>query len=472
LYVTFALVTSRAERIAVLREVLASKLLVIVLLLVLPLGLASAPRTFDDGDVSWHVAAGQWMLHHAKIPTADPFSFTAAGHPWVAMEWLADLVYASAFNMASYAGLAAVVAGALIVLHAVLFLHLQRFLGPLGLAAIFIAMDVVLAPFMLARPHVLVWPVMAGWTVLLLRAAEQQRAPPVWGALLMLVWTNLHASFPLGALIGAGIALDALIKTRWRTLPEWTVFALASLLAMLLNANGAEGLIRPFYIAGLKMLPLIQEWQPSTPSSTPQFYAVLLLGLGALLWSGVRVPIGRLALLLVMLGMAFSQVRHQSWFIIVAAAVLPPLLGRIGETMARAGIIWLAAIPLLAVRAIWPLTPPESPATPRQLIASVPHDLRNQPVLNGYTFGGPLILAGIKPYIDGRAEIYGDDFVINYSQIIDGDVGRFNRAVARYGIRWTILPPSNARLIAALDSSKNWRRIYSSDVGVIHARRN
>src|SRR4051794_13216605 len=83
---------------------IAAKLLLIFLLAGLPIGLATSPRTFDDGDVSWHVAAGRWMLAHRAIPTTDPFSFTAYGHPWIAMEWLADIVFAAAYNMATYAG--------------------------------------------------------------------------------------------------------------------------------------------------------------------------------------------------------------------------------------------------------------------------------------------------------------------------------------------------------------------------------
>ena len=29
-------------------------------------------------------------------------------------------------------------------------------------------------------------------------------------------------------------------------------------------------------------------------------------------------------------------------------------------------------------------------------------------MLNGYSMGGPLILSGIRPYIDGRGDMYGD----------------------------------------------------------------
>ena len=461
--------TSRQPSTA--REALAAKALFLFLVLGMPLGLASSSKTFNDGDVSWHIAAGEWILRHWSIPATDPFSFTAAGHPWVAIEWLAEVITAAAYGVAGYAGLAAVFAAALMALHAILFVHLQRHIGPIALVAVFIALDLVLGPFILARPHVLVWPLLAGWTVMLLRAAEMKRAPPLWGALIMLVWTNLHGSFPLAIPIGGAIAFDALVAAKWKTLPQWTLFGLASLLAMLVNLNGAAGLLHPLRIVGMGTLPLIEEWQASSPASTPLFYAVLLLGLGALLWSGVRVPAGRLVLLLLLLAMAFSQIRHQSWFIIVAVAVVPPLLGGRSITKGSIAMLGFAAIPMLALRAALPLMPVENAANPRHLIAAIPEALRSQPVFNGYTFGGPLILAGIKPYIDGRADLYGDAFVTDYSEITQGDGARFNRAVERYGIRWTMLPPSNTRLIEELDQSRRWRRIYSDRIGIIHVRR-
>src|SRR5438067_13782583 len=94
--------------------------------LLIPAVLGSSKTIFNDGDVSWHIATGQWILDHRAIPHVDPFSFTWAGKPWVAMEPLADVIFASAFRLAGYAGLAAVVTAALIALHAIVFFNASR----------------------------------------------------------------------------------------------------------------------------------------------------------------------------------------------------------------------------------------------------------------------------------------------------------------------------------------------------------
>jgi len=451
------------------RDELAQRLLPYVLVLLMPFGIGLAPRLFNDGDVSWHVAVGRWIWAHRAIPSVDPFSFTMAGKPWVAMEWPADLVMAGAYGLAGFAGLAAVVTAALVALHLIVFAYLRTRASPIAIVVTLIVMDVVLAPFMLARPHVLVWPVVAGWTALLARSTETGRPPPLWAALLLVAWTNLHGSFPLAAVIAAPLAFDALVAAEWKTLRAWLLFAGVSAVAICLNLNGLDGLLQPFRVAQLESLTLIQEWLPSTPHSQPQFYAALLLGLGLLLWRGVRVPPGRLVLVLVLLALAFTQVRHQSWFAIVAVLLVPPLFAGNAEPGRKLLPLALLAVPLVLLRGLIPLAPAENVANPRSLIAAIPPALRDQPVFNEYSFGGPLILAGIRPYIDGRSELYGDAFMTDYVRILGGDMARFDRAVARYDIRWAMLP-AKSDLGAALEKSGGWKRTYADRVGAIYVR--
>jgi hypothetical protein len=394
-----------------------------------------------------------------------------AGKPWVAMEWPADLAMAGAYGLAGFAGLAAVVTAALIALQLIVFAHLRRRVSPVAIVATMIVMDVVLAPFMLARPHMLVWPVVAGWTALLAKATETGRPPPLWAALLLVAWTNMHGSFPLAAVIAAPLCFDALIKAEWKTLRQWLLFAGVSAIAICLNVNGLDGLLQPFRVARLETLGLIHEWQPSTPHGQPQFYAALLGGLGLMLWRGVRVPPGRLVLLVAMLALAFTQVRHQSWFAIVAALLVPPLFAGKAEPARKLLPLALLAIPLVLVRAVVPTWPPENAANPRSLLAAIPPELRSQPVFNQYTFGGPLILAGIRPYIDGRSEMYGDAFMNDYVAMADGDMAKFDQAIRKYNIRWAILPHERRKLIRGIDTSGQWQRIYSDKVGVIYVRK-
>src|SRR5690348_10092236 len=62
-------------------------------IVMIPAVLGSSQTIFNDGDVSWHIATGRWILSHGAIPKAEPFSFTWAGRPWVPIEWLSELIY-------------------------------------------------------------------------------------------------------------------------------------------------------------------------------------------------------------------------------------------------------------------------------------------------------------------------------------------------------------------------------------------
>src|ERR1700729_2312038 len=57
-------------------------------------------RVLNDGDTWSHLATGDWILAHGAVPAIDPFSFTKAGAPWSAHEWLAELLLGLAFRPA------------------------------------------------------------------------------------------------------------------------------------------------------------------------------------------------------------------------------------------------------------------------------------------------------------------------------------------------------------------------------------
>ena len=155
-------------------------LVLITFTLIVPFMLGSATSIFSDGDVSWHVAAGQWMIAHGAVPFTDPFSFSAAGKPWVAHEWLSEAIMAAAYNVAGFNGLSILVIAAMSALMLILGLELSRWVRPVVTVAVLLAVTVTLIPFLLARPMVLTWPLLAYWTVQLMHARERGRAPPLW----------------------------------------------------------------------------------------------------------------------------------------------------------------------------------------------------------------------------------------------------------------------------------------------------
>ncbi|HET9355346.1 MAG TPA: hypothetical protein VFO42_04190, partial [Sphingomicrobium sp.] len=276
--------------------------------------------------------------------------------------------------------------------------------------------------------------------------------------------------------VAAFVALDHCLDRRWDwpVVRGWLMFGLLASAGALLTPNGLDGFVHPLTVSKLETLPLIVEWRPSDPARTPFFFAALGVTILLVLWRGLRLrPV--MALLLVLLAaMALHQMRHQAMLAIAAAMILPAAMS-VGTRSAPLPRQWrwgaLAAVLALATfRALNPLEPAENGANPRTAIAAIPPDLRTRPVLNGYGFGGPLILEGVRVFIDGRSDMYGDAFMRGYQRMVDGDQAALAAAVARYQVEWTILPPRYDKLIANLDRDPRWRRVHADPHAVIHRR--
>ncbi|KPF78491.1 hypothetical protein IP88_03575 [alpha proteobacterium AAP81b] len=438
---------------------------------------AFEPRLFNDGDTGWHLATARWMFANGRVPTSDPFSWTALGKPWQAHEWLAEVLLGLGERVGGWRGVALVPGLAIGAMVAIVGAEAARWLDWRKVIIALTLLVGALLPFCLARPHVIAWPLLAGWTVLLLRAREGGHAPPLAAALVMLVWANLHASWLLGLGIAGVFGLEALVAgpDRRGVLIDWGSFGLLSGLAVLLTPQGFEGVTFPFYVSGMQALNIIAEWRPTSFVRYPAFEAWLLALVAVALWRGVRVPVLRLALIVGLMHLAFQHERHQAVLVIVATLLM---VRPIGEGFGRPAPVaslplgWLPPLllaGLIAMRLAIPTHRPETRANPARAIAAVPASLRAAHVFNSYSIGGTLIFHGIRPFVDGRADLYGDALVKDFWAMHQGDMPRFRSVAAARDIRWTILE-RKAPLARALDREPGWKRLYADRFAVVHVR--
>jgi len=444
-----------------------------------------------DGDTGWHIATGAWIVEHLQVPRTDPFSFTAEGKAWVAHEWVSELLMYGAWRAAGWSGVMLLFGLAAALLYLLVVLHLRRWQSPPACVLMLIYMTMGLMPMLAARPHMLALPILAGWVILLMRYRERDGVPPLWLALLMLLWANMHGSFVLGIGIAGVFGLEALVaarpEVRVRTALGWGLFGAALLLAGLMTPAGVEGLIYPFYVSNLAILKFISEWRPANFETIGPFEIVLLSSIFFLLLRPVRVPVLRLLLVLALLHLGLQHMRQTVVLVLVATLILSQPLGDAWagdaerprwpflpavrrNARALAPILAVTALLYLgtaAARLIIPFSRPDSSGVPMTAIAHIPPALRTQPVFNEYSFGGLLIMNGIRAYIDGRSDMYGDAFTTDYYLISKGDLARWRAADAKWRFGWTMLPPDNP-LVAMLDRAPGWRRLYADKWAVIH----
>jgi hypothetical protein len=445
--------------------------------------LPAAPSLLSDPDMLWHLRTGQEILATGQFPQADSYSWTMKGQGWIAKEWLSQVLYALCFNLAGWTGVALLALVAACAAFGLLFAALDRRAGPLFAIAVVALVALAGNYHLLARPHVLAWPVAAAFAIQLLDAAEEGRAPHWPQALLLVLWANLHGSFLLAFVLLPFFAWESLArasKNHGRLTLRWTGFAALCLLASLVHPYGWQVFAAARDVLALgPALGLIVEWRPQNFAGFGHFEFILLLGLGASLLSGLRLPAPRVALALALLHSALAHARQETLgLMVVALLIAAPVAALRGEIFRQRRLEWrfvaLAAAGLLMAAAgslsyRGGLSLPAEIAPQAALDAARAAGIAGQ-VLNEDQFGGFLISQHVPTYADGRAELFGP-LHYDLSMALAGRKPAVLRdLLANPAIGWTLLPtvlPANE----VLDASPQWRRVYRDDVASVYARR-
>ena len=325
----------------------------------------------------------------------------------------------------------------------------------------------------LARPHLLALPLLALWTLELLNARDGKRAPRWWLLPVMLLWANLHGSFAFGLALAAAFALEAVLADR-AALKGWGLFFVASVVAAAITPQFIHGLLFPFQLLVMGSIRNIGEWAPADFSKLTPFP----IALACLFYLGVtgklKLTLLRAAMVVGLTYLALAHMRHEMLFGIVVPLLVADALVRTYPPQDVALPAWLAPavaaifVLLVAARLVVPTVRGDDRVTPMTALAQLPPALRAQPVLNGYDFGGYLIFSGVKVYVDGRTDMYGDAFLENYDLMMKPDRAALMDTLARRHIAWSILPPGPAAdLIGTLPG---WRRVYHDGFAVVDVK--
>jgi hypothetical protein len=208
----------------------------------------------------------------------------------------------------------------------------------------------------------------------------------------------------------------------------------------------------------------------------------MLLALLAILSFGLRLPVTRIVILFVLLHLALAHARFAEVLGLIAPLLLAPSIApqlraagdarlqAFGSALARPaspGGVAFAVVVVAVLGAAFLRLPVDNQNhrfAPSAAVAFVKQQHVAGPVFNDYEFGGYLIFSGIAPFVDGRADMYGDDFLRRQA-----DVAALPDILDQYRIAWTLLERHDPRA-ALLDRLPGWLRIYGDDIAVVHRR--
>ena len=457
--------------------------------------LAERLALLNDPDTYLHIAAGSWILAHGALPTHDPFSHSMPGALWISSEWLAEITLAAVYDSLGWGGVMLLAAAAVAAAVALLAHFLLHRLSPLPALIAAVAAAALLLPHALARPHVLALPALVLWAGLLLAARDAERPPP-WLALPVIVlWANLHGSFMFGLALAAFLAGEAVWHAstpahRRAEARRWGLFALAALAGVLVTPHGVAGLVQPIRLVAMPVLQTtFAEWASpdfqKSPALEMWLLGIVLVGFA----TGVRLPLTRLLLLLGLVHLMLQHGRHADLLALVGPLAVAAPLGqrltalvptqsslfawaeRLAQPAGAAAIVVSLALgaAIAAPTLLQPVVRGDDAVTPGAALDAARHLGLSGPVFNSEGFGGYLIFRGVPVLIDGRIEMYGNDFLAADWHAERGGEAALADLLARYRIAWTLLRP-DAGAVLVLDHLPGWQRVYADSLAVIHRR--
>ena len=460
-----------------------------VFLIVLFLGLfALAARNVTDPDLWWHLKTGEYIAAHRSVPHTDPFSYTRAGQPWVAHEWLTEVLLYELQHSAGWGSLIVVFAAILCAA----FYFLYRRCGPdpyvAGIAALYAAWTTM--PVWGVRPQVISLLLTSLW-LLILERSERQPKLLWWTLPLTLLWVNLHAGFALGltlsALFLAGACIERFLGRSPHLLPHLRTSSLILFLDLLLVPLNPNGL-RMFYypietLRSAAMQSYIAEWA-SPNFHHAEYWPFLLLVLAtlvALSWSRLEVRPRDLLLLLVSLYAGLCSIRMIPLFALIATPLIAqriaglrarrtPRLPTPPQALLNLGIIVamaaFAAVHLVQIVQRQPAA--ETERFPARAVAFLQAHPPSGHIFNHYDWGGYLIwklYPSTPVFIDGRADLYGESFLNQFADTFQLK-GNWREPFQRWNID-TVLVPADSALATGLRSAPGWTVAYEDSQAII-----
>lgn len=471
----------------------------------------------DDPDTWWHLATGRLIAERGSVPTTDPFSFTAAGAPWINRQWLFEL---GLYGLWRAGGTSATIlgAGALFVVAFACVYRLTRRSLPAWAAAIvvFLAAQAAVERFTV-RPEAVTLCLLAVELLLL-------EGTVGWGTVAALVglqiaWANLHALSVLG-LVPLGAALGGALAAEWLPLPEaWraasrrpraelvrlAVAAAGVLVAETITPFGVQGAVYPLWLLTLirggdfRSFTIIEHRATSlaelSPAAAQGFTALLVLtGVAAV------VALRRWRLQHVLCALAFVVLslmarRNVGLFGLGVA----PLVASGLASYAAAVDGWLAthrglrplvacALALFLVREGGRIVTgsyyEDARLTrafglgqslllfPTAAVDFLQAEAPAARVFNDDALGGFVSWRAYparQVFVDGRLQVYSEAIYADYQRVLD-DPASFPEVAARWGIGAVLLhhpAPGRLEVAAAIARLPGWRVAYLDGAAVV-----
>ena len=431
---------------------------VLHLLLLLPwiVLVIDAFAPIQDNSFLWHIRAGELQAEAGRVLTADPFSFTMFGEPWLTQSWLAELLYSwgeAMTDLAFVAPMMLVLSG--LTLSGLGLIAYRRSKSVAVTLVLLVLSTALLMRFLVPRP------VIFSFALFVLVILAWDHKPARWTLpLLFWIWASVHGSFAIGL---AYVGLSLLSRRDWRALPT----AFVSGIVTLATAHGLGVLTMLFEFAEAReALSALAEWR--RPELIGLVFTPFLIGTALLVIGGLRgkIRVADAWVIVPFVVLAFTATRAvpPAWLALVPLMAtslegldlrLPRRFSMVSTSVFTA-VVLLVPFLLVAAPALDETRFPIEATSELETVSTF-HDDR----AGGYLIwaSGPEFLV----YLDDRAELY-QERIVEFAGIRAGEVA-WEPVFERDGIEQVMLRADES-LIGELEAS-GWARAHEDDEYVI-----
>ena len=454
---------------------------------------AYSPRGIGiaEPDIWWRLRDARDLLQYHSLARVDTYSFTAAGSPWLNVEWLSDVPFFLAFRAKGLQGMVALYSAVMVLIFAGVYYRACRAGADCKNAAVATLAGICLGCISLApRPLLFGWLCLMGLLLVLDQFRRSGKGlwllPP-----LFVLWINLHGSWVFGMVVLGVTIASGMLEGEWGLVVahRWTPVELKKLLlvlcassaALFVNPFGYKLVLFPFEFFRMQgVMHYVEYWRPVDFSTWNGKLALILIFvlLTAALFSRRRWRLDEVMLMAFALWEALSHVRFLDFAALIMVPILAPRLNLFPPYERELDKPWLNAAIMAAVAAgiifFFPsatqLQQRVDEEYPTAALQYMQRQHINGRIFNPGEFGGFMEWNApeLKSFIDGRDAIFVHNGTFDdcYSALTMRQP--FN-VLDKYRIDYVLLEPTWP-LAYLLDHSPAWRTIYEDKVAKLYQR--
>ena len=468
-------------------------LFILLFLSVLSLG----PKMLNiDGDLPRHLLMGKFVLETGSPPAQEIFSYVYENRPYTPQEWLAGVIYYSAYALLGLNGVV-LLAGVLIA-SAFTLIYTNAVSDGANRAITFFLVilgAMISSIHWVARPHLFTMMFLGIWLILIDRLYRGRRVKIWIFPVLMVLWTNIHGEFISGFLVLLAYLagwfwhyLFTRAGTSWEIGKNLGLVTLTSLAACNISPAGFRTWEIVFgYVNNRYLLSRIVETRP--PDFTQAEYWPLLFLLGISIYSLLKkkdqfspahfflvAGFGLMSLLSArnahLVGVVLPFVISIASKGIMGVGTLGTIEATIrkmegqvkGYTLPILLTILLSVIFLAGPAAGFNRFDPG--VFPVDAVGWLETHPQTGRMFNAFDWGGYILLhlwPEQKTFIESHTDVTGEA-TQKYETIITLQVG-WRELFETYDITWAIIPPTWE--LATELTTQGWRTVYQDQTAVI-----